>query len=84
MMTSSNLKLNNLLYLLAKDFCIIFVLFLCYTQQLLVAVLHSSCWYVARVRILLRGTPLIDQAPWNDVTSLTTYTMHTHTSDTNI
>ena len=28
--------------------------------------------------------PLIDQAPGNDVTSLTTYTTHTHVSDTNI
>ena len=38
------LKLNNLLYLLVKDSCIIFILFLCYIQQILVlvAVLHSS------------------------------------------
>ena len=28
--------------------------------------------------------PLIDRAPQNDATSLTTYTMHTHASDTNI
>ena len=28
--------------------------------------------------------PLIDQAPWNDATSLPTYTTHTHASDTRI
>ena len=28
--------------------------------------------------------PLIDQAPQNDTTSLTTYTMHPRASDTNI
>ena len=32
MITSSCLKLNNLLYVLVKDSCIIFILFFCYWQ----------------------------------------------------
>ena len=63
MMTSSCLKLNNLLYLFVKDSCIIFILFLCYIQQLL-AVLHpseSSCLSVAERSFFyaeLRATPI--------------------------
>ena len=87
MMTSSYLKLNNLLYLLVKDSCIIFILFLCYIQQLL-AVSESS-WLVCSSKSLERAflyapRPLIDRAPENDATSLTTYTTHSRASDTNI
>ena len=63
MMTSSCLKSITELYLLAKESCIIFILFLCYIQQLLVlvAVLHSSesfCRSAARARILLNAMPI--------------------------
>ena len=42
------------------DSCIIFIPFLCYIHQLLVlvAVLHSSCWCVAQVLVLLHATPI--------------------------
>ena len=56
MMTYSYLKLNNLIYLLVKDSCIIFILFPCYIQQLL-AVSESS---VAR-RASNARRPLIDR-----------------------
>ena len=45
---------------------------------------HSSSWSVeleAKVHFLL---PLIDQAPRNDTTYLTTYTTHSHIRDTSI
>ena len=41
-MTSSCLKLNSLLYLLFKDSCIIFILFFCYIQQLLLITISCS------------------------------------------
>ena len=46
----------------------------------------SSCLSVSQVHVLLRAMPLIDLAPWNDATSLTMYTTHTHTCvhDTNM
>ena len=50
--------------------------------------LHSSCWSVLTLKLecafFYVPCPLIDWAPRNDTTSLTTYTTHTRTSDTNI
>ena len=74
MMTFSCLKLNNLPSVHAKDSCIIFILFLCNIQQSLPA---SRMFFYA-------PCPLIDRAPQNDTTSLTTYTTHTQISDANI
>ena len=75
MMTSSCLKLN-LLYLLLKIpasslhcFCAVYVLH--------AGLFHKRAFFYA-------PRPLIDRGPWNDVTSLTTYTTNTRTSDTNI
>ena len=66
---------------------IVSILFLWYIQQLL-AVSESS-WLVCSSKSLERTffyapRPLIDQAPGNDATSLTTYTTHSRASDTNI
>ena len=55
MITSSNLKLNNLLNLLFGS-CIIFVLFLCYIEEFI-----SSCW--SSGLLLHVPHPLIDWAP---------------------
>ena len=79
MMTSSYLKLNNLLYLLVKDSCIIFILFLCYIQQLLAVSESSRLVYSSKSlerAFFYAPRPLIDRAPGNDATSLTTYTTH--------
>ena len=47
--------------------------------------LHSSWWSVSESgRSFYTPRPLIDWPSQNDATSLTTYTMHTCTSDTNI
>ena len=56
-------------------------------QQLLAV--SESFWLVCSSKSLERAIfyaprPLIDQAPGNDATSLTTYTMHSRASDTNI
>ena len=76
MMTSSCMKLNNLLYLLVKDSWIIFILFLCDIQQFFLLVCSSNA------RSFYAPRPLIDRAPGNDATSLTTYTTHSRASDT--
>ena len=46
--------------------------------------LHSSWSSVARVCILLSATPINWKSHWNGATSLTTYTIHTRVSGTNI
>ena len=56
-------------------------------EQLLAV--SESCWLVCSSKSLERAFfyaphPLIDQAPGNDATSLTTYTTHSRASDTNI
>ena len=56
-------------------------------EQLLAV--SESCWLVCSSKSLERAffyvpRPLIDQAPGNDATSLTTYTTHSRASDTNI
>ena len=56
-------------------------------EQLLAV--SESCWLVYSSKSLERAffyapRPLIDQAPGNDATSLTTYTTHSRASDTNI
>ena len=65
MMTSSCLKLNNLLYLLVKDSCIIFILFLSIYNSftfldffLNLAAGDSWSVTVAQTRFLLRATPI--------------------------
>ena len=59
----SCLKLNNLyLHVLVKDSCIVFILFLCCIQQLLVSVavyILPACLVVAWARILYMPCPLI-------------------------
>ena len=80
--------LNQQLHLFVKDSCIVFILFLCYIQQLLilVVVLHSP-WIFLLVCSLSIPCPfmgtktLIDWALWNNATSST---MYNHLSDTNI
>ena len=57
-------------------------------MQQLLAVSESS-WLVCRSKSLERAffyapRSLIDRAPGNDATSLTTYTTHSRASDTNI
>ena len=80
--------MSKIIIIIVKDSCIIIILFLCYihVQQLLVLVAHlqSSCWCVARACVLYMPHPLIDRAPRNDATFLTTYTAHTDVSDTSI
>ena len=45
----------------------------------------SSCWSVDLEHTFYYTLrPLIDRAPQNNATSLTTYTMHAHISDTRI
>ena len=56
-------------------------------EQLLAV--SESCWLVCSSKSLERALfyaprPLIDQAPRNDATPLTTYTTHSSASDTNI
>ena len=65
------------LIILVRDSCIIFILFLCCIQQywqftfFLLVCTHSEREFFYAPR------PLIDRAPRNDATSLTTYTTHT-------
>ena len=84
MMTSSCLKLNNLLCLLVKDSWIIFILFLCDIQQLL-AVLHPFLLVCSsNARSFYAPRPLIDRAQPPGMTQLPylLYTTHSRASDT--
>ena len=80
--TSSGLKLNNLLHLLVQDSCIIFILFPCCIQQLLAVYWDSSCWSVQLKREFFYGPrPSIDRARSpEDATSLINYA-YTRASD---
>ena len=60
------------LYLLVKDPCIIFILFLCYIQQLLVLVVVSYL-SVAQARILFRSIPINGPSPSRKRQPLTNY-----------
>ena len=89
-MTSSCLKLNNLLHLLFKDSCIIVILYLLYTSTNSIIcrfyiLPESSLWSVSQELVLLRTTPLIYQASgMTQLPMYTTYTMHTCVNDTRI
>ena len=61
-MTSSCLKLNNLLNILVKDSCIIFILFLCYIQQLLAVLHHFMNLHALKRAFFYAPRPLIDGA----------------------
>ena len=80
MMTSSCLKLNNILYLLVKDSCITVSLLYKTVISISCSFTKFLCWYVAQHTFIYVPCLLIDRHPRIDVTSLTTSVLASYLS----